>query len=414
MRATILSALENGINSKTPVFYNQNVYLLGNGAVAYWTGAELGKIPPIIPAPGTILNIAVVSNTVASPGVWPVGVIPVLPAKSNNPYLDTFIFQATIHLQSISGFCNTISQYPPISAPGPAVIPWTGFQVPAAVIKADTPTVAQPATPVETLPDATRQLTEREILDLEADLANEKSLLQKAGVTKEEIDRHLNMTADVPVDTAEKKVEPKENEKSGPKENKEIPKNQQNFITTNLNRGWAGKQIPWVRTIVNPAVDGPKLKKLYGENVAKAMLASMKNEQGFRGFNNNIGGYDITAGGWRFDPNYHDGFVVPPKGEGTTGLKKTFISFKTLDAFYEKTAAEFRRKGAGKVTTADQFAEFYYQKWFGGNSASEYAFKNYPNISKAKGGKYATLDDYQKFLKSTFKKVYTQILKYVK
>jgi hypothetical protein len=130
MRSTILYALEVGKNSKTKTFYNQSISLLGKGAIAYWTGAELGKIPPVIPAPGTILNLAVVSNNVTNPGVWPEVPIPVLPTKSNNPYLDAFIIQSTIHLTTISGFCNTISQYPPITPPGPAFLPFTGFNIP--------------------------------------------------------------------------------------------------------------------------------------------------------------------------------------------------------------------------------------------------------------------------------------------
>ena len=130
MRSTIVYALEVGRNSKTEAFYNQSIALLGKGAVAYWTGAELGKIPPAIPAPGTILNLSVVSNTVTNPGVWPEAPIPVIPTKSNNPYLDAFIIQSTIHLTTISGFCNTISQYPPIAPPGPAFLPFTGFNIP--------------------------------------------------------------------------------------------------------------------------------------------------------------------------------------------------------------------------------------------------------------------------------------------
>ena len=130
MRSTILYALEVGKNSKTEAFYNQSIALLGKGAITYWTGAELGKIPPVIPAPGTILNLAVISNTVTNPGVWPEAPIPVIPTKSNNPYLDAFIIQSTIHLTTISGFCNTVSMYPPIAPPGPAFLPFTGFNIP--------------------------------------------------------------------------------------------------------------------------------------------------------------------------------------------------------------------------------------------------------------------------------------------
>ena len=131
MRTTILYALEAGVSSKTPAFYNQSIALLGKGAVAYWTGAELGKIPPLIPAPGTILNLSVVTNTATNPGTWPPAPFPVFPSTSNDPYLDAFILQATIHLQTVSGFCNTISQYPPPSPPGPGILPWVGFNVEA-------------------------------------------------------------------------------------------------------------------------------------------------------------------------------------------------------------------------------------------------------------------------------------------
>ena len=91
MKATVTYALQLGNQSKTEVFYNQSISLLGKGAIAYWTGAELGKVIPLIPAPGTILNLGVVSNTVTNPGVWPETPIPVLPSISLNPYLDSFI-----------------------------------------------------------------------------------------------------------------------------------------------------------------------------------------------------------------------------------------------------------------------------------------------------------------------------------
>jgi hypothetical protein len=129
MRSTIIYALELGNRAKVEVFYNQSLSLLGKGAISYWVGAELGKIPPVLPAPGTVLNLSVVSNTVTNPGVWPETPLPVLPSNSPNPFIDGFILLSTIHLQTISGICNTISQYPPIAPPGPAILPWTGFKV---------------------------------------------------------------------------------------------------------------------------------------------------------------------------------------------------------------------------------------------------------------------------------------------
>ncbi len=129
MRSTIIIALTTGNQSKTELFYSKSFGLLGKGAVAYWTGAELSKNPPIVPAPGTVLNLSVVSNTVTNPGVWPATPLPLLPSNSTDPFIDGFILLGTLHLQTISGICNTISQYPPPASPGPAVLLWTGFTV---------------------------------------------------------------------------------------------------------------------------------------------------------------------------------------------------------------------------------------------------------------------------------------------
>lgn len=44
---------------------------MGKGVLAYWSGATLGNFPiPIIPAPGSTINVSVVSNSVTNPGVW--------------------------------------------------------------------------------------------------------------------------------------------------------------------------------------------------------------------------------------------------------------------------------------------------------------------------------------------------------
>jgi hypothetical protein len=129
MKSILIIALMNGLNSKSESFYNQSLSLFGKAIVGYWTGAELTKVIPIIPAPGTILNLGVVSNTVINPGVWPAIPIPILPSTSPAPFIDSFILAASIHLQSISGICNTISQYPPLAPPGPGVIIWQGFVV---------------------------------------------------------------------------------------------------------------------------------------------------------------------------------------------------------------------------------------------------------------------------------------------
>ena len=105
----------------------------GNGVKAYWVGAQMNQFPiPLIPAPGSIQNLAVNSNIATNPGVWPI-YPPIKPAPSQEMMLDMFIIAATIHLFSVGGNIQTTSLYPsaPSPVPGPGVIPWTGYLVPA-------------------------------------------------------------------------------------------------------------------------------------------------------------------------------------------------------------------------------------------------------------------------------------------
>lgn len=61
-------ALQNGLNQSDSY---DLVGEMGKGVIAYWTGAIMEKIPvPVIPAPNTISNISIVSNTVTNSGEW--------------------------------------------------------------------------------------------------------------------------------------------------------------------------------------------------------------------------------------------------------------------------------------------------------------------------------------------------------
>ena len=137
----------------------------------------------------------------------------------------------------------------------------------------------------------------------------------------------------------------------------------QPYTNKNLDKGWEGKQVAFERTIVDPKVEGPKLSKKYGKVLAQAVLATMKIEQGFKGFNWNLGGFDITAGGWSYNANLHNGYVVAQ--EGGTKKFKAFISFKNFESFISQKMASFERKGFGAATTAQKFGELWYQKWNG-------------------------------------------------
>jgi hypothetical protein len=135
------------------------------------------------------------------------------------------------------------------------------------------------------------------------------------------------------------------------------------YTTANLNKGWEGKKVDFVRTIVDPAVEGPKLTKKYGKVLAQAILATIQLEQGYRGFNWNLGGFDITSGGWRFNPKLHNGYVVAK--EGGTGRCKAFISFISFETFIEQKVDSFTRKGFKNATTADKYAQLWYKEWNG-------------------------------------------------
>lgn len=104
---------------------------LGVGIIAFWSGAVLNEFPiPVLPAPGSTANIAVVNNTVVNPGTWN-SVIPLTPSTSPDVFIQSFISAARLHLQTVSGTIITTSLYPPVGTPAPGVLPWQGYVVPA-------------------------------------------------------------------------------------------------------------------------------------------------------------------------------------------------------------------------------------------------------------------------------------------
>ena len=104
----------------------------GNGVKAYWVGAQMNPFPiPLIPAPGTIQNIAVNSNIALNPGTWPM-YPPLKPASKQVIMVNMFILAATVHLFSVGGIIQTTSLYPsaPSPIPSPAIISWTAYLIP--------------------------------------------------------------------------------------------------------------------------------------------------------------------------------------------------------------------------------------------------------------------------------------------
>jgi hypothetical protein len=175
---------------------------------------------------------------------------------------------------------------------------------------------------------------------------------------------------------------------------------------TLTSRGWAGKQVPKVKTVINPAVEAPKLTAKFGKLLGHSMLACAKIEQSFEGYNWNLGGFDLTNSGFNFDPKYYNGYYV--SSEGLTGACKAFGSFISFDLYLEKKADLFIKKGLDKVTTAEEFGKIYYKDWFGGDGGTAAVWAKYPKVRAA----YATLDDYRKAAKATQKACYTETAKY--
>jgi|TARA_B110000093_G_scaffold180842_1_gene223641 hypothetical protein len=134
MKTLFLIAFLKGLATPPGVDFSL-VNEFGKGVRAYWAGAQMNPFPiPLIPAPGTIQNLAVNSNIVGNVGTWPI-YPPIKPAKKQEIMVNMFILAAMIHLFSIGGFIQTTSLYPsaPSPIPGPGIIPWTGYLIPPVI-----------------------------------------------------------------------------------------------------------------------------------------------------------------------------------------------------------------------------------------------------------------------------------------
>lgn len=128
MEQYLINAGNVALAAKTPVFYSSYMTLLGQAVIGYWTNATLQKVStPLVPAPGTILNLQVTNNYCTNPGKF-VGP-PQPPVKDVDNFLNSFISAATLHLTTISGTTELISQYIPPLPIGPAITTWSGYKI---------------------------------------------------------------------------------------------------------------------------------------------------------------------------------------------------------------------------------------------------------------------------------------------
>jgi hypothetical protein len=84
MQNLFKAALQKGLNSTQPY---DLVGEMGNGVLAYWGSAILNNLPvPVIPAPGSIANIAVTSASATNPGKWLRPISTANGISGDNPY----------------------------------------------------------------------------------------------------------------------------------------------------------------------------------------------------------------------------------------------------------------------------------------------------------------------------------------
>lgn len=104
---------------------------IGKASIKYWTGAKLVTIVPPIPAIGAVLNVASTAAYVTNPGTWsPTG--PDNPTLNIMDFLNKLVSGFTLHLTTVQGNYDTMSQYPgfPVVPIAPGVRPWKGWTVP--------------------------------------------------------------------------------------------------------------------------------------------------------------------------------------------------------------------------------------------------------------------------------------------
>jgi len=104
---------------------------IGKAVVGYWTGSTLILMPPLIPAPGSLVNVSSTSAMCTSPGTWtPVGPNP--PTDDSGMFLNILVAGMMTHVLTPQFMYSTVSLYPGPTGPTPApgVVLGTGFSIP--------------------------------------------------------------------------------------------------------------------------------------------------------------------------------------------------------------------------------------------------------------------------------------------
>jgi predicted chitinase len=127
------------------------------------------------------------------------------PTNNTGLIIDDFINYAISHLSTIGGTINTVSLYPPLQTPGPAVIIWQGYTVAPAIPSVS---VIEPEMEVQTELEAFEQTEiQNEILTEEVVYANE--VLDEGNLPNEEyevVEAYIDNTEEV-IENLELKLE---------------------------------------------------------------------------------------------------------------------------------------------------------------------------------------------------------------
>ena len=189
MKIIFNSKLQSGLSQTTPY---QLVTGMGEGVIAYWQTAILNNVIPLIPAPGSVANVAHISNKITDAGKWP-NMPPIPPTNSYVAIVDSFILASFIHLSTIKGNIYTTSLYPPVGNPGPGILPWTGYfvdQPPSSQV--DAAQTSELASVEQKINDAETSLSKEEIESRKSELSKLEGLVKENVLEEEEYKSLLN------------------------------------------------------------------------------------------------------------------------------------------------------------------------------------------------------------------------------
>jgi hypothetical protein len=144
------------------------------------------------------------------------------PTNNTGLIIDDFINYAISHLSTIGGTINTVSLYPPLQTPGPAVILWQGYTVAPAI-----PSVAV----IEPEMEIQNPLQALEVAEMENEILTEEvvyanQVLEEGNLPNEEnevVEAYIDNTEEV-IQNLELKLEA--NEELREEKNKKRPKAQ--------------------------------------------------------------------------------------------------------------------------------------------------------------------------------------------